>query len=184
MPPPPPGTALIAGASGLVGGHLVRLLLQEEHYARVIAIGRREVPGLRHPKLEQRVVDFDALEPAAAALPPVRDVFCCLGTTIKHAGSRAAFRRVDHDYVVAVARLGLAAGAAQFLIVSAVDADPASRMFYSRVKGETEAVVCVGRWRRYRPVPARAVAQAMARIAREAPRGPNVFEYDGITAAA
>ena len=92
---------------------------------------------MRHPKLEQRVVDFGALD-ASADWPPVDDVFCCLGTTIKTAGSQQAFRKVDYDYVLALARAGRRAGAKQFLLVSAIGADPASRIFYSRVKGEVE----------------------------------------------
>ena len=218
-------TALVAGASGLVGGHLLQLLLADGAYARVVTLVRRELPA-RHPKLEQRVVDFGTLD-AFSDIPRTDDVFCCLGTTIKTAGSRAAFRKVDHDYVVGLARLGVRAGARQFLLVSALGADPASRIFYSRVKGEVERAVrqlpgqpyrgvqifrpsflmgaraevrlaerigvplarvlaplMVGPLRRYRPIHAADVARAMVQIAEEAPRGPNVFEYDGIIAAA
>jgi len=102
-------------------------------------VGRRTTPA-RHEKLEQRIVDLGALE-AVADLPLADDVFCCLGTTIKQAGSQAAFRRVDHDFVVGLARAGLRAGAKQFLLVSAIGGDPESRVLYSRVKGEGEAAV-------------------------------------------
>jgi uncharacterized protein YbjT (DUF2867 family) len=215
-------TALVAGASGLVGGHLLRLLLADGRYARVITLGRRPVPT-RHPQLDQRVVDLAALD-ALGDFPAGDDVFCCLGTTIKTAGSQQAFRKVDYDYVLGFARAGQRAGAAQFLLVSALGADPASRIFYSRVKGEVEAAVrqlpyrgiqifrpsflmgeraqvrlaerlavpvaramgplLVGSLRRYRPIQAADVARAMIQIAKDAPRGPNVFEYDGIMAAA
>lgn len=133
-------TALVAGATGLVGGHLLQLLLADATWSRVVTLGRRSLPIHAHEKLEQRVVDLGGLE-ALADLPHADDVFCCLGTTIKQAGSQQAFSRVDHDYVVALARAGLRCGAIQFLLVSAVGADPTSRVFYSRVKGETEAAV-------------------------------------------
>ena len=215
-------TALVAGASGLVGGHLLESLLADAAYARVVALGRRRLAA-QHPKLEQRIVDFAALD-ALSDLPRVDDVFCCLGTTIKTAGSQEAFRKVDYDYVLAFTRAGQRASATQFLLVSALGADPASRIFYSRVKGELEAEVrrlpyqaiqifrpsflmgdraaprlaervalplaravaplLVGPLRRYRPIQAADVARAMVQIAKEAPRGPNVFEYDGIMAAA
>ena len=129
-----PRIALLAGASGLVGGHCLRLLLAEPTYGRVIALGRRALP-LQHPKLEQKLVDFAHI---ADLVPRADDVYCCLGTTIKKAGSQAAFRRVDHDYVVALAQAAKQAGARRFLLVSALGANPRSRIFYSRVKGEVE----------------------------------------------
>lgn len=126
-------TALLAGASGLVGGHLLAMLLADDHWERVISIGRREL-DLGHPRLEQRVVGFDAI----GALPPLSDAFSCLGTTIRKAGSQAAFRSVDHDAVLAVAAAAREAGATGFWHVTALGADPGSRIFYNRVKGETE----------------------------------------------
>jgi uncharacterized protein YbjT (DUF2867 family) len=129
-------TALVLGATGLVGGECVDLLLDDPRWARVVAAGRSPLER-DHPRFEQRVVDFDRLTVHAEALR-ADDVFSCLGTTIRAAGSREAFRRVDHDYVVEAARLALAGGARRFLLVSAVGADPSSRIFYSRVKGETE----------------------------------------------
>lgn len=210
---------MLAGATGLVGSHVLQRLLAASAWTQVVTIGRRLIPQ-RHDKLEQRIVDFDSL----TDLPHVDDVFCCLGTTIQKAGSQEAFRRVDHNYVVALAQAGLHAGATQFLLVSAIGADPAARVFYSRVKGETEAdvrqlpypaiqifrpslllgervefrlgeriammaapimrLLLLGRLRRYRPIHAGVVARAMTGIALEAPRGPNVFEYDAMTAAA
>jgi uncharacterized protein YbjT (DUF2867 family) len=215
-------TALVAGASGLVGGHLLKLLLADGGYAHVITLGRRPV-ATRHPQLDQRIVDLGALE-TLTDFPQADDVFSCLGTTLKAAGSQMAFRKVDYDYVLGLARAGQRAGARQFLLVSALGADPGSRIFYSRVKGEIEAAVrqlpyrgiqifrpsflmgdrpearlaervavplaravaplLAGPLRRYRPIGAADVARAMVKIAKEAPRGPSVFEYDGIMAAA
>jgi len=128
-------TALLAGATGLVGSHCLSQLLSDPACGRVVAVVRRPLP-LSDPKLDARVVEFDRL--AAADLPPVDDVYCALGTTIRRAGSRDAFRRVDHDYVVALARRAAERGAPRFMLVSAIGADARSRVFYSRVKGETE----------------------------------------------
>lgn len=131
--------ALIAGATGLVGGELLRILLDRPEYDRVLSIGRRSL-NLTHPKLTQRTVDFDRLSEAADAFQ-VDDVYCCLGTTIKKAGSQAAQRRVDYEYPLAMARLAAAQGAGQYLLVSSMGADSHSRFFYNRVKGDVEAAV-------------------------------------------
>jgi uncharacterized protein YbjT (DUF2867 family) len=133
-------TALLAGATGLVGGHLLRLLLDDPACRHVISLGRREI-DLRHPKLEHRVVDFSSI----GDLPDIGDAFCALGTTIKKAGSQDAFRAVDHDAVVALAEAAKRAGAGSFLHVTAMGANDRSRVFYNRVKGETERdVAAVG----------------------------------------
>ena len=129
-------TALIAGASGLVGSHLLRLLLQSERYSQVISVGRRELP-LIHPKLDQQVVDFDDLKKYKSELV-ADDVFCCLGTTIKKAGSKEAFYKVDHTYVLRLAEITLEKNATQFLVVSAMGANAGSMIFYNKVKGEME----------------------------------------------
>jgi uncharacterized protein YbjT (DUF2867 family) len=102
----------------------------------VVCVGRRRLP-LQHPKLEQLsggAGAFEALAREAAA----EDAFCCLGTTIAKAGSREAFRSVDHDAVLSLARGAKTGGARRLLLVSSSGADPGSRLFYSRVKGETE----------------------------------------------
>lgn len=132
-------TALLAGATGLVGCAVLTRLLASPRYRKVVVLVRRPL-GAMAPKLEQQVVDFGRIEAHSLAVA-VDDVFCCLGTTIKVAGSRAAFRRVDHDYPVALARMAAANGAQRFAMISSLGADPGSSVFYSRVKGETEADV-------------------------------------------
>lgn len=128
-------TALVAGASGLVGSLLLDELLAEARYSQVISLGRRALPR-QEPRLVQRTVDFSRLE--SEPLPLVDDAFCCLGTTIKKAGSREAFRAVDYEAVLAFARAAQRAGARRFLVVTALGADARSRVFYNRVKGEVE----------------------------------------------
>jgi uncharacterized protein YbjT (DUF2867 family) len=128
-------SALVAGASGLVGGFVLEALLESPLYREVCSLGRRALPQ-QHPKLTQRTVDFARLE--NEPLPAADDAFCCLGTTIKKAGSQEAFRAVDHDAVLAFAQAARKAGARRFLLVSALGADARSRMFYNRVKGEAE----------------------------------------------
>lgn len=125
--------ALVAGATGLVGREILAILLADKRYRRVHVLGRRTT-GLQHPKLEQHVVDFTRLP----CLPAIDDVFIALGTTIKVAGSQAAFRAIDFDAVVAVAHAGIAAGATKLGAISALGANASSSVFYSRVKGEAE----------------------------------------------
>ena len=128
--------AFVAGATGLVGRRLVHLLLDDADTSSVIALTRRPL-AIPHPKLVEAVIDFDHLRDFV--LPPVDDYYCCLGTTIKQAGSKEAFRDVDLVYPVTLARMALAAGATRCFVVSAMGADPRSRVFYNRVKGELEA---------------------------------------------
>jgi uncharacterized protein YbjT (DUF2867 family) len=218
--PAPSRSALVLGATGLVGGHCLDLLLADGAWAKVAALGRR--PAAReHPKLEQRTADFERLDEHADAFA-ADDVFCCLGTTLRAAGSREAFRRVDHDYPLAAARLASARGARHFLLVTALGADPGSRVFYNRVKGEVERAVAalpfagvalarpslllgeragrrraealaqkaapvlgpllVGPLRRYRAIPAAAVARALVRLAKEGVAGVRVVESDELAA--
>jgi uncharacterized protein YbjT (DUF2867 family) len=130
--------AIIAGASGLVGRVLLNDLLSRDRYERVIALVRSDL-AVPSPKLSITRVDFAALESTAPGDACAgADLFCTLGTTIKKAGSQDAFRRVDHDAVLAFARWGLARGARRFFVVTALGADAASAVFYSRVKGEVE----------------------------------------------
>jgi uncharacterized protein YbjT (DUF2867 family) len=136
----PSKTALIAGASGLVGRQCLARLLADPIYGQVVALVRRPLP-ITDAKLTQQVTDFDRLGAEGARFPASDDVFCCLGTTMKQAGSREAFRRVDFTYIVSLAARAVQYGARQFLLVSALGANPHSQIFYNRVKGETEAAV-------------------------------------------
>jgi len=131
-------TALVAGATGLVGGLLVQHLLSDGR-SRVVTLARRDTPALgeRH---EPRRVDFERLEDAALPFAGA-DVYCALGTTMRQAGSKEAFRKVDYEYVVALATLAAAGGARSFGLVSSLGASEKSRVFYSRVKGEAERAV-------------------------------------------
>ena len=131
-------TAVLAGATGLVGGQCLERLLASRRYGRVVAVTRRPlVPGARHRRLETVVTDFDRLDEVADRLGGDH-VFCALGTTIRKAGSQARFRVVDHDYPLRLARITLAQGARHFSLVSALGASRGSPFFYSRVKGELE----------------------------------------------
>jgi uncharacterized protein YbjT (DUF2867 family) len=140
-------SALLLGASGLVGGHCLQLLLQDAAYDKVVVWLRKPL-ALHHPKLEQQVIDFAHLQ-AQARWAKVHEVFCCLGTTIKKAGSQAAFRQVDFTYPLEIAKIAAANGAEQFLAVTALGANSKSSIFYNRVKGEIEAALT--------PLPFRAV---------------------------
>jgi uncharacterized protein YbjT (DUF2867 family) len=136
-----PRAALIAGATGLVGSRLLDRLLADERYARVVALTRRDL-AVSDARLDVRPARFDALAEVLGDLHGTQpDVYCCLGTTIAKAGSQEAFRAVDFDAVVALARWAKAAQARRFLLVSAMGADARSRVFYNRVKGEAEDAV-------------------------------------------
>lgn len=129
-------TVWLAGASGLVGGELLKQLLADDAFGRIISVGRRQLP-LQHLKLTQATVDF--ADPAAfAALPAPEVAFSCLGTTIKKAGSKEAFRAVDHDAVLTFAKAAKERGARAFLHVSSTGADARSSMLYQAVKGQIE----------------------------------------------
>jgi uncharacterized protein YbjT (DUF2867 family) len=126
-------TVIIAGATGLVGRHILEGLLADRTVGAVHSLGRR-APATQHRKLTAHIVDFAALP----ALPRADEVYLALGTTIKVAGSRAAFRAVDFDANLAVATAALAAGATKVGLVSAMGADSNSKVFYNCVKGELE----------------------------------------------
>ncbi|HEU4474765.1 MAG TPA: NAD(P)H-binding protein [Gemmatimonadales bacterium] len=136
-----PSIAIVAGATGLVGRELVRQLGADQTWGEVRPLVRRQLPPeLAGATVAPVQVDYDRLDPP----PPwaaADHVFCALGTTIRQAGSRAAFREVDLKYPVALARAALLLGARHFLLVSAVGAAPGSRVFYNRVKGEVEAAI-------------------------------------------
>lgn len=127
--------SVVAGASGLVGGFLVRRLAEDEAFDEVTLLVRKELPPFS-PKFVQKVVDFGVLSVGELGRPDV--VFCALGTTIAKAGSEEAFRKVDLDAVLHLARAASEAGARQLLVVSSLGADPKASTFYLRVKGEME----------------------------------------------
>jgi uncharacterized protein YbjT (DUF2867 family) len=133
----PDRDAVIAGATGLVGGELLAAIARDRTYPRVFALARRALPA-SFPGLRTVEARYDALAAVLGDVRPGADVFCCLGTTMRRAGSQDAFRAVDHGHVVALARWARDAGARRLLLVSALGADPDSRVFYNRVKGEAE----------------------------------------------
>jgi uncharacterized protein YbjT (DUF2867 family) len=134
-------TAVVAGGTGLVGSRLIELLTGAPEYSLVVALARRSMPNTIDT-LQWRKADFERLDKVlgdirgSEAVP--LDAFCCLGTTIKVAGSQEAFRRVDFDYVVRFGRWARGANARRLVVVSALGADAASRVFYNRVKGDAE----------------------------------------------
>jgi uncharacterized protein YbjT (DUF2867 family) len=132
-------TALIAGASGLVGSHLLEFLLQSNQYLKIYALVRKKLP-LAHTKLEQIEFDFDDLE-AYKSLPKVDSVFCCLGTTIKQAGGKDNFIKVDFSYPLYLATQTQLSGTKNFSIVTAMGADSKSIIFYNKVKGNVEDAI-------------------------------------------
>ena len=134
-----PRRALVFGATGLVGRALVGQLVNDINYGEVHLLVRRPVDDLpQSPRLSCSVVDFEKLP---ERLPAVDDVYCCIGTTRAQAGSRSAFRKVDLDLVVEIARDARRRGAERLGVISAAGADPDALFFYNRVKGEMERAV-------------------------------------------
>ncbi len=139
-------TALIAGATGLIGKQLLQLLLEDSSYEKVKVITRKPIEIKKLPasqaasKFENIVLNFDKLSEHYAALK-ADDVFCCLGTTIRIAKTKEAFRKVDYDYPLELARITKSQGATQYLLVSALGADKNSGIFYNKVKGEVEEAI-------------------------------------------
>ena len=132
-------TALIAGSTGLIGGILLDLLIHDGAYKKVIALTRKPLP-FTASNLQNMVMDFGSLAEHKDQMK-ADDVFCCLGTTMKQAGSKEAFRKVDYEYPLALAELSRSQGAEKFLLVSALGAKKTSAVFYNRVKGEIEEAV-------------------------------------------
>jgi len=128
--------AVIAGASGLIGKHLLEQLLASPEYVRVISIGRRK-PALQDEKLEPVISGFSDLK-KFSFWTETNEVFCCIGTTMKKAGSKEAFRKVDYEIPVRLAEAAALADA-RFHLVSSIGASAESTNFYLRTKGETEA---------------------------------------------
>ncbi|KKB33121.1 NAD-dependent epimerase/dehydratase family protein [Bacillus thermotolerans] len=131
--------ALVAGATGLVGKELVELLLKGKEFEKVIILTRKP-SGIKHAKLEEHRIDFHELEDYRFP-QDLSHVFCCLGTTIKKAKTKEAFRKVDFDYPLLLAKKAEQQGIPQFLVISAMGADEKSSVFYSRTKGELESAL-------------------------------------------
>lgn len=189
-----PKTALLAGATGLIGSQLLPLLLASDRYDKVIVVGRRPATQL-HPKLVQVVTELDRLEKVRMKLI-ADDVYCCLGTTMRQAGSKEAFYKVDFLYVVQLAALAASNFAAQFLVVSSLNPAPDSRFYYSRVKGEMEEAVRQLPFRathifrpslllgeRAKPRLGERVAAVVLRVLTPLMRGP-LLKYRAVTGAA
>ena len=128
--------ALIVGSTGLIGSYCLQTLLNDPAYPEVTAIIRKPILTT-HRKLKTVITDFTDLEKDLSNIQ-VDDVFCCLGTTIKKAGSQDAFKQIDFSLVVSIAEIMRRKGAEQFLVISSMGADPNSTVFYSRIKGEME----------------------------------------------
>lgn len=134
-------TAIIAGASGLVGRELISVLIADPGYEKIIVLVRTPIEGRdSESKFHQIVTDWnpEELEEALRGELKQADVFCALGTTIKKAGTREEFRKVDFEYPMLLGKLAKKYGARQFLVVSAMGAKRDSKFFYSRVKGDLE----------------------------------------------
>jgi uncharacterized protein YbjT (DUF2867 family) len=213
-----PQTAVVIGATGLTGTTLVTLLLHDPQFSKVRVLLRN--PSFKQrPGLEVMLVDFNDEESLSGALEG-DVIFCCIGTTIRQAGSKERFREVDFEIPVRCATLARRHGIQQFQLISATGANPRSRNFYQRTKGEVEQAIeklgfpslhifrpsillgvrkvfrlkewliillvmvfyflWQGRWRKYRPIKAANVARAMLSVAKKAPDGTHVYEYDAI----
>jgi uncharacterized protein YbjT (DUF2867 family) len=132
--------ALVIGGSGLVGNQLIELLLADNRY-EVTALVRKKMP-INHKQFTQFIFDFENPD---KTLVQADEVFCCLGTTIKVAGSKPAFYKVDFEYVLSIAQIAHANGVSKFALVSSMGANKGSAIFYSKIKGAIEAaVIAVG----------------------------------------
>jgi uncharacterized protein YbjT (DUF2867 family) len=129
-------SALLIGATGLVGSELLKLLLDSPEYGKIKIFIRNEL-AFEHPKLEKIIIEFDHLDKYKDHFH-VKDVYCCLGTTIKRAGTQAAFRKVDYDFPLQLAQLAKSGGVENYMVITAMGADQNSKVFYNRVKGELE----------------------------------------------
>lgn len=129
--------AVIVGATGVVGKELVRVLLNTKKYDKITIIARRRL-SIVHPRLEQQVIQFDHIQDCKPEWFQQADVYCALGTTIKTAGSREQFEKVDFHYVYEIGRLVQKYNARKYIVISAVLANEQSKIFYTRVKGKIE----------------------------------------------
>lgn len=129
-------TALIIGGTGLIGSDLVKMLLASSDYSKVVAFSKRNI-GFQHPKLEVQIIDFDNPDTFKDSIKG-DDFFCTIGTTIKQAGSKEAFRKVDYEYPKQFASIAAENGIKQFLLISSLGADSTSNNFYLKTKGDIE----------------------------------------------
>jgi len=207
-------TALVVGATGLVGKELVDLLIASYEYEKIIVWGRKPL-GIRHTKLEERQINFDLLDTYEID-ESVDHLFCCLGTTIKKSGTQEAFKTVDFRYPLILAEKAKKANVPQFIVISAMGASANSKSFFSRTKGEMETALralnlpglqivrpslllgerkefrmgeqlailltrlvpflFIGGFKKYKPIPAKAVAYAMYRVANWDITGNHIYE--------
>jgi uncharacterized protein YbjT (DUF2867 family) len=130
-------TALIVGATGLIGGYCLDTICDDPNYSEILALVRKPILKT-HRKLKTVITKFDDNLEHELSNIQANDVYCCLGTTIKKAGSQQAFKAIDYTLVVTVAELMRKQGAEQFVVISAMGADKNSKVFYNRVKGEME----------------------------------------------
>ncbi len=130
-------TAVIVGATGLVGQELLKLLIASEKYEKITVLVRREF-AVKHPKIITQIIDFEQIMESKFEAD---DAFCCLGTTLKKAGSKTNFYRVDFTYVHHFAKISAQNGAKQFLMISSMGADKNSVFYYNQVKGAIENAV-------------------------------------------
>ncbi|MCS1350272.1 oxidoreductase [Mechercharimyces sp. CAU 1602] len=129
-------SALIAGSTGLIGHHVMQTLIAHPQYKEVRVITRRPLP-IEDPKVQVIQVDFAHLQDYKECFQ-VDEIYCCLGTTMKKAKTKEAFRQVDYKYPLQLAQLGKEMNTKRYLLVSSMGADPSSRFFYNQVKGELE----------------------------------------------
>src|ERR1700744_2322524 len=130
---------VVAGASGIIGSSLLDILLNAPEYDGGLIFVRKELP-LSHKKLVQLVIDFDQLDNHAASITG-RAIFCCLGSTKKKTPDLAAYRKIDYEYPLELAKLAKKNGGKQYPLVSALGANAASSNFYTKMKGETEDAI-------------------------------------------
>jgi len=213
-------TALVVGATSLVGKELVKVLLASDDYDKITVWVRRPL-GIHHRNLEEKQIDFEMLATYTIA-EAVDHLYCCLGTTIKKAGTQNAFKTVDFGYPLLLARAAKVAAVRQFVVISAMGASVKSRSFYSRTKGEMEEAlreldlpglhivrpslllgkrrefrmgeqlaamltsiipfVFIGGFEKYKPIPAKAVAYAMYRVANQELTGNHIYESHQLVA--
>ncbi|HEX8332397.1 MAG TPA: NAD(P)H-binding protein [Segetibacter sp.] len=134
-------TALVLGATGLIGSNLVELLLADDTYEKVSVLVRKEYK-LNHPRLEVKIVNFNNIKDFEEKIGNGNSIFCCIGTTMKKVnGDKAAYKKIDYDIAVNAAQLGLAGGYTKYLLVSSISANANSKNFYLQLKGKVENTI-------------------------------------------